>query len=357
MMSRPSRRAAAFTALGLVLARPLPARAQNYPSLSQDFTSIMQWFSGQMVQPLAFNAGDTFPNPLVTKPGRGQIETTIGGGLLPVDNSHFPVLGTPQLNDMGIKNDFPSSTPFGDITSTLRYGLPWDSDLAIRVSNITFPRSRISSGMEAKAQSNTFGLQLRKFLHCDEGYAFSITGYYQYHTGVIHFYNQFDNIQLPDQNNPELTLSSNNTGSLIWHLQAAGVNLIMSRTFGAWTPYVGAGFNQAYGSLKGELEAQFNTSLTSEALGQASSRPSQSSMRGLFGFNLARSENWNYFMAGEMLANNAGIGKAINVHVGVMCPIRFGEARRDEAKKPLMIDEKKAEKKLAQQQDNFFFIR
>ncbi len=355
---------AALLLIALLALAPRPARA-DVTRLSTDFSSIMQWLSSQLVSPLAFNAGDTFPCPLLTQPGRGQLELTAGGGLVPLDTGSFPTLRTQALNDMGLSSEFPGHIPVPDLTATIRYGLPWESDLAVRFSNVTTPRFNITSKMAVSGQTNNFGLQYRKFLHYGRRNAVSLTGYYQYLRGTYHFFNSFNNVLIDGDGSPSSTniyLNSQNAGSINWNLQAAGVNLVFSRQYGNMVPFAGLGINQASGSLEGKLQSQSATYDPSVVEGSASSRPRASSMRGLFGLHVRRDQGWDYFFSGEMLATPADFGKAINLHAGVMFPIHFGAARREAAKKPVRYDVRRAydapraSEKLVQNENQLIFI-
>lgn len=320
---------AILQAAGLLLAA-VPAQAAN-PSMSRDFERMMQWLSHEMAQGLAFNAGSTFDPPREVKDKRLQPDISLGVGSMPLDKSKFPEPETPALKDLGAADIFPSRVLFPNLTMHLRSGLPWRSDFAIRVANMTTPPNyKLSGDAAGKGQSNSIGFTLRKHLLGGARPLLSLGAHYNHVFGRFRIKTKFkvDDVQ-------GFSAESEVLGDIQWNVTSLGFNAVVSDTFGRWTPFLGYGYNYASGSVRARLDAVSNTPLISPIIGEASERPEKSQARVILGFQLNRS--WaNFFANGEVKTIGIGIGQSWIVHAGMNLPFHIGtsfgsSARREVA--------------------------
>lgn len=338
-------------ALSLVLV-PGTSRAAN-ESLSGDFQAMMDWLSGQAVQPVAFNAGTTFDPPQELKPGELQLEPTFGMGILPLDITKFPTLKNQTLNDQHVGSFFPQRVPFPDMTAHVRYGLPGRWDLSFRLSNVTIPTIAMTAQTKVSGQVNNFGFQARKFFGGrGEDPSLSLSAHANWLVGHFNFGNTMKDVALGD-----LTSNAANSGSMAWNLGSVGVNAVVSRSYGHWVPFVGVGYNLASGSLKATMRTDFDTYLAAPAMSAQSSRPRSQNIRVLFGTEVVRTSAANLFLSGEWQAlGTGGGGETFNVHLGAILPLRFGARKEREEKKAYTMEGRKPDpKKLGKQE--LIFIR
>jgi hypothetical protein len=328
----------------------LPAAASAQVSLSGDFSKMMTWLSGQVVDPLAFNAGSTFDPPNEVRPGRVQSDISFGAGILPLDTSKFPVLSNPTLNQENLASSFPQEMPFPDLTGHVRIGLPWRTDLGLRASDTTIPNITVTPGTTAGAQANNLGVELRTFFfgRTDEP-TLSLGAHANRLWGQFTFANSINNVNLDG-----ILADASNKGSMAWDLSSVGMNAVVSQHFGSWTPFGGLGYDMASGSLKASLNTTFNTFLATPSSAQESSAPIANNLRLLFGTELQRKNGHDLFVSGEFLLTGAE-AHAFNIHLGMMLPTHIGPAAKDDSKAPVLLDSNASDKQL--QNQNLIFIK
>jgi len=113
-------------AAGLALAAALGlsgAPASANPSLSSDFTNMMGWLSHEMVQGLAFNAGETFDPPREITGLGLKPDLSLGVGNFPLDKRRFP-RPRPRASGLQRARPFPSSVLFPVAALHLRMAFP-----------------------------------------------------------------------------------------------------------------------------------------------------------------------------------------------------------------------------------------
>ena len=310
--------AAVWVLLGL-----LPARASAV-SLAEDFTGIMGWLTQQTAQGLAFNAGSTFDPPNEMKPWRMQPDLSLGVGYLPFDKSRFPPMHVATLAANDPAGMLPSEMKFPNLTMHMRLGLPGRMDLGFRAVDMTTPKNyRLSPTTTGDGQSNTLGAALRKhFYGGEEDPLLSVTFAYNHVFGYFNFTNEFKNVEFVPGS---LYADSVNKGRLEWDVRSFGLNAVLSKMYGKWTPFLGVGYNRIIGSVAGRLESLWNTSLVSPnpIVGDASGIPEPSHARLILG---AQRDGtwWSFFTSGEMKAKGAMAGQTFIVSVGLAAPFRIG---------------------------------
>ncbi|MBI5630896.1 MAG: hypothetical protein HY921_08435 [Elusimicrobia bacterium] len=291
------------------------ARAAN-PSMSEDFTRMMQWLSHEMVQGLAFNAGSTFDPPREVKDRRLQPDVSLGLGKMPLDKSRFPALATPALREMGAQSIFPSSVLFPNLAMHGRIGLPKRFDLSLRFADMTTPSGyKIAPGTTGSGQSNSLGLGLRKhFFGLGGSPLLSVGANYNHVSGRFRYESKFNIDTIPG-----FSAQSDMVGTVKWSVNSYGLNAVLSQTWANWTPFFGFGYNRVTGSVETRLEAIPNTILISRISGEASEHPEESQGRVILGTQLNRS--WfNLFANGEIKAIGIGAGQSWIVHAGLTLP-------------------------------------
>jgi len=303
-------------------------RAQANPSMSDDFERMMKWLSHEMVQGLAFNAGSTFDPPREVRDKRLQPDVSFGLGRMPLDKNRFPKPETQGLKDINASGIFPSAVLFPNLAMHMRMGLPWRSDLALRVADMTTPPGyKVTSTTTGKGQSNSVGFSLRKHLFGNGRPLVSLGVNYNYVFGHFDYKTKF---QMEDIEG--FSASNDVNGTIRWNVNSYGFNTVVSQTFGTWTPFAGFGYSYLTGSVRARLEAVADTPLILPVVGESSDHPEQSQGRLIVGAQMNRS--WvNFFANGEVKAIGIGSGKSWIVHSGISLPFQIGAKGFYSAKK------------------------
>lgn len=290
-------------------------------SLAPDLTGIMGWLTQQTAQGLAFNSGSTFDPPNEMKPWRMQPDISLGIGFLPFDKSKFPEMTC--LADKNPAEMLPSQMRFPNLTFHMRLGLPGRMDLGFRAVDMTTPKNyKLSPTTTGDGQSNTFGAALRKhFYGGEEDPLLSVTFAYNHVFGYFNFKNGFDQLQAGG-----VTLSDTvNKGRLEWDVRSFGLNAVLSKVYGKWTPFMGVGYSRIIGSVAGRLESWWVSSIITPnpIVGDASGIPEPSQARVLLGAQ-RDGQWWSFFIDGEMKAKGAMAGQTFIVSLGLAAPFRIG---------------------------------
>jgi hypothetical protein len=332
----------------LLLLLPAAARAQT--SLAPDFTKMMTWLSQQTVQPMGFNAGTTFDPPKETGPWRVSFDLAFGAGVLPLNVSEFPTLANPTLNAQHVGASFPQQIPFPDLTGHIRLGLPGRAELALRASDVTSPNITVTPGTTAGGQANNLGVELRKFYfgHGDDP-LLELGAHANRLWGDFNFANSFSNVDLGG-----ITANANNKGSLAWSMGSVGLNAVVSKQYGKWTPYAGLGYDVAQGNMAAQLNTVFDSPLVNPVGATVTSSVNTGNVRFLFGTELQRKAGHDLFVTGEYEVAG-GEAHSFNVHLGILLPTHIGPAAKDDDKQAVVLDQNPSAKKLEQQ--NLFFIK
>jgi len=305
-------------ALALVAAPFLTARAN--PSMSDDFTSIMGWLTTQMARSLAFNAGSTFDPPNEMKPWRVQPDISFGLGVIPFDKTVFPAMQVSALADKNPGAMLPDRVMYPNLTMHMRLGLPHGMDMGLRAVNVTVPKGyRLSDSTAGSGQINTVGLGLRKHFFGGRDPLLSMTLAYNRVFGRFDFTNQFKNVELT----PGLVADSVNSGRLAWDVSSLGLNAVVSRTFGHWTPFAGAGLNHMFGAVTGTMEGRWQTPLIQPSVGVASGKPETAAGRLIAG---AQRDGpiLSFFANAEVKATGFQAGRAFAFMMGIAAPFHIG---------------------------------
>jgi hypothetical protein len=332
----------------------LPAAASAQTSLSADYAKMMSWLSQQMVEPMAFAAGATFDPPQEVKPGRMLNDASFGVGILPLNTSVFPTLQNQTLNDQHVGGVFPQKIPFPELIGHLRMGLPGRSDIALRASDSTIPLTSVTPQTKASAQANMVGVEVRKFFF--GGYdvpKLAVSAYANKLWGHFTFQNTLSNVQL-GSGAGAITANAFNTGEMDWRLNSVGVNAVVSRQYGYWTPYCGLGYNVASGTLDASLNTTFDTFLATPSQSEQSSRPAANNVRLLLGTQLERKQGRDLFVTGEYQLTGSDT-HAFILHLGILFPTHIGPAAKDDAKNPVILEKGVSQKKMEKQ--NLIFIQ
>lgn len=301
-------------------------RASANPSMADDFTSMMTWLSGQLVQGLAFNAGETNDPPHEVTDKRIQPDLSIGIGNMPLDKSKFPAMQNAALTDVGVQSIFPGSVAFPNFAGHLRAGLPWRMDCDVRAANMTTPHGyKIGPGSPASGQSNSIGFGVRKHFFGGEDPLLSVGLNYNHVFGHFSFNTNFPINVLDNNNQPLLKANAAVTGDMLWNVNSYGLNSVVSKRFGHWTPFAGLGINYLTGSVRSSLSAYPDTVLISPILGAASAKPAASMGRLMLGFEWSRS--WlSSFTSFEIKEGGGGGGrnKSWILSTGFALPFHIG---------------------------------
>jgi hypothetical protein len=295
------------------------ARLQANSNLNPDFTSMMGWMSGQMANGLGFNAGETFDPPREVTSRRIQTDLSLGIGNMPFNKSQFPQLQNASLNSAGVENFFPSSVLFPNLTMHLRTALPWRSDFALRVADMTTPPSyRLSNSLTGDGQSNSIGATLRK--HCfGEGDEPLLT----FGANYNHVFGNFGYGTSFASTIDNYPVNENVAGRLNWNVNSFGANAILSHEFGNWIPFFGVGYNYVTGSVSAGLSAVDSNGNIAPIEGSASSGPAPNNASIIFGAQFNHS--WaNWFFNGELEAAGPDKGKAWIAQTGFSLPFYIG---------------------------------
>lgn len=308
-------------ALGVVFALcagAMPARAAN-PSLSDDFTRIMEWMSQELAHGIAFNAGSTFDPPTEVRGPRLLPDITLGVGSVPLDKGKFPAIQATQLRDMGAANIFPSKVLFPNLVMHLRMGLPAGFDLYARAADATTPSNyEINPGVYGKAQSNSIGFGLRKHFHWEDFPVVTVGANYNHVLGGFTFRTAFKVNDIMG-----FSADSDVKGDLDWNVNSFGLNTVFSQTFGSFTPFVGAGYNYATGSLSARLSVASNTPVIAPIAGSSSRKPEPDQARFILGTEWKT--RWvDLFANGEVKALGEHSGESWIINLGFVLPFRIG---------------------------------
>jgi len=300
----------------VLLLSAAPARAN--PSLSDDFQGMSQWLSHEMAQGLAFNAGETFDPPREVKGYALQPDISLGVGKIPFNKRDFPVLQTQALQDEGGSALFPSGTLFPNLALHLRMGLPGRMDAYVRFADATTPPGyKISPTMTAQVQTNSIGFGLRKhFFGEDEWPTLSLGAHFNHVRGYTNLKGKFT----IDSNG--LTQSDGFTGNIKWNLNSYGLTAILSKSFDAWTPFGGFGYNYATGSVNTSLDLAASA-VNTRVFGEASDHPEKSQGREIAGFSYDRAA-WSFFLSGELKALGQLQYRSYIIDAGIALPFDIG---------------------------------
>jgi hypothetical protein len=281
-----------------LLAAPSRALAAN-PVLADDFRSMTQWLSHELAQGLAFNAGSTFDPPREIKGILLQPDISLGIGKIPFDKRNFPTLTTPALNEQGGANIFPDKVLFPNLALHLRMGLPGRADAYLRFADATTPPGyKISPTMTAEVQTNSYGAGVRRhfFGRHEEEPTLTMGAHYNHVRGRTRLKGKF-NVNVDNSFNADSDL----TGLLDWNLNSWALTAVGHRSWGAWTPFFGFGYNYASGSVRSRLELKSRTFLINDIIGEGSERPERSQGRWITGLQYAK-PTWSFFANAEVKA-------------------------------------------------------
>lgn len=312
-------RAALLTACLAVLGAS-SAGAQANPTMSGDFTRIMDWLTKGTADGLGFNAGSSFDPPNEMRPWRLQPDISLGVGLLPFDKKAFPKMRVAALAEKKPDQSLPDEMKFPNLTLHMRMGLPGRWDVGSRFANMTTPSNyKLSPTTTGDGQSNTLGIAVRRHFLGGERPLVSVAGVYNHTYGYFNFKNEFSNVELT----PGFFADSTNFGTLEWDVRSFGVNVIASQSYGKWIPFGGFGYNRMIGSVSGKLEAQWKTPLIAPSIGQASNSPADDNGRVILGFQRDGSF-FKLFMNTEIKAMGPMAGKSFIVSTGLAAPFKIG---------------------------------
>lgn len=311
--------AAGFAASLALLGAP-EARAQANPTMSGDFTQMMDWLTRGTADGLGFNAGSSFDPPNEMRPWRIQPDVSLGVGLLPFDKKSFPKMRVQALADKKPDESLPDQMMFPNLTLHMRMGLPGRWDVGTRFANMTTPDNyKLSPTTTGNGQSNTLGVSVRRHFMGGERPLVSVSGVYNHTFGYFNFVNEFKNVELT----PGFFADSTNFGTLEWDVRSFGVNVIASQNYGKWIPFGGFGYNRMIGSVSGKLEAQWKTPLIAPSVGRASNSPSDDNGRVILGFQRDGSF-FKLFMNTEIKAMGPMAGKSFIISTGLAAPFKIG---------------------------------
>jgi hypothetical protein len=306
----------------ILLSGVQPALAAN-PSLSDDFKSMMDWMSQELAQGLGFNAGSTFDPPMEVHGGSLLPDISIGAGSVPLDKSKFPVIQSQQLRDMNAANIFPSKVLIPNLALHLRAGLPGRWDLAVRAADMTTPTNyEINPGTIGKGQSNSIGFGVRRHFFGGEDPLLTIGMNYNHVLGGFTFRTNFNVNDIMG-----FSAESQVKGDLDWNVNSYGINAVISKRYGSFTPFIGSGYNYATGSVHARLSVASNTPLISPIAGSSSRKPEPDSARFILGTQW--NSKWvNLFANGEIKCLGDHSGEAWVMHLGVVMPFRIGWGKK-----------------------------
>jgi hypothetical protein len=262
---------------------------------------MSQWLSHEMAQGLAFNAGSNFDPPKEVKGYYLQPDLSLGVGSMPFDKRNFPTITVPALADYGAANLFPSSVLFPNLSVHLRMGLPWRGDFYIRLADATTPPGyKISPTMTAKVQTNSIGFGIRQHILGGDLPVVTLGAHYNHVQGSTHLKGKF-NVNVDAAGQTIFTANDDFTGDIAWSVNSFGLTAVAAQTYGAWTPFLGVGYNYTTGSVRTKLNLQSSTFLVSDITGEGSDRPEKSQGREIFGVSYDR-PTWSLFANGELKA-------------------------------------------------------
>ena len=314
---------------------------------------MTKWLSHEMANGLAFNAGSTFDPPREVTGWALQPDLSLGIGRIPFNKSEFPTLVNQALNDQGGSKIFPNSVMFPNLALHLRMGLPWRGDAYLRFADATTPPGyKISPTMTAQVQTNSLGFGLRQHVDLwDEDLPkVALGAHYNHVRGRTRLKGTFG------VNTGGFTADSDLNGEIDWNLNSFALTAVAHKSYDAWTPFLGLGYNYATGSARSKLELKSKTFLIADVLGESSERPEQSQGRWIAGVQYARPK-WSAFFNAEIKALGRLQYRSWIAQIGVALPYEIGrgykiiykkripgvvdDAKRKSEPKPLMEDEKR----------------
>lgn len=308
--------------------------------MSEDFRNMTQWLSHEMVNGLAFNAGSTFDPPREVKGWALQPDISLGIGRIPFDKRDFPALTVPALNEQGGAKIFPNSVLFPNLALHLRMGLPWRGDAYLRFADATTPPGyKISPTMTAQVQTNSIGAGIRQHfdLWNEDLPKIALGAHYNHVQGRTRLKGKF-NIDLDSNYRADSDLN----GEIDWNLNSFALTAVSYKSFDAWTPFFGFGYNYATGSVRSKLELKAQTFQIDDVVGESSDRPEQSQGRWITGVQYAR-PTWSAFFNAEVKALGQLQYRSWIAQVGVALPYEIGTGPKIIYKKrvPGVVDDSK----------------
>lgn len=278
---------------------------------------MARWLSHEMAQGLAFNAGSNFDPPKEVKGYYLQPDLSLGVGRMPLDKRDFPILHTPQLSGDAGANLFPNSVLFPNLAMHLRMGLPWRGDAYVRFADATTPAGyKISPTMTAQVQTNSYGGGIRQHFFGGDRPTLTLGAHYNHVQGRTRLKSAFT-FQAPG-----VTQTDDFTGDIRWSINSFGTTAIVSKSFGAWTPFAGIGYNYATGSVSTSFDLSASA-VNSQAFGVGSERPEKNQGREIFGLSYDR-PTWSLFANGELKAIGQLQYRSIIVQFGGALPFDIG---------------------------------
>lgn len=304
---------------------------------------MTQWLSHEMAQGLAFNAGSTFDPPREVTGWALQPDISLGFGRIPFNKLNFPHLTVPALEQQGGAKIFPNSVLFPNLTLHLRMGLPWRGDAYFRFANATTPPNyKISPSMTANVQTNSFGGGFRQHfdLWNDDLPKVALGGHYNHVRGRTRLKGKF-NIDVDNNFKADSVLN----GEIDWNLNSFGLSAVFHKSYAAWTPFAGIGYNYTTGSVRSKLHLKSQTFLIDDVIGESSERPEQSQGRWIAGVQYARPK-WSAFINAELKALGQLQYRSWIAQIGVALPYEIGRGFKIIYKKrvPGTYEEKKEKK-------------
>lgn len=300
---------------------PARAVAENKPRLAEDFTTIMEWLASESAEGMAFHSATTFDPPVELRPGGVGFDVNFGIGTIPVHKQNFPQkLQVKTLQDQHPEQNFNNATLFPDLTTHLRYGFADRWEGALRFSDMTVPRRKISPTTEAQGQSNIVGAEVRK--HMGDPRLERVTAYatYDYIWGSFKFFNGYKSVAVTDT----LSLSSKNQGFLAWGVKTYGLGFTVSHEFGRWVPYYGFGYHYSQGMIHTRLRSDFATPIVSPVVGDGHHPVAGSQQLRMTLGSLLHGRHVSWYGVTEVLAFGSKAGRAFAVHFGVSVPVKAG---------------------------------
>lgn len=282
---------------------------------------MTQWLSHEMANGLAFNAGSTFDPPREVKGWALQPDLSLGIGRIPFNKQEFPTLTVPALNAQGGANIFPNQVLFPNLALHLRMGLPWRGDAYFRFADATTPPGyKISPTMTAQVQTNSLGFGARQHfdLWDEELPKVALGAHYNHVRGRTRLRGKF-NVNVDSNYRSDSDLN----GEIDWNLNSFGLTAVAHKSYDAWTPFLGFGYNYATGSVRSRLDLTSQDVNISPVSGENSDHPEQSQGRWIAGVQYGR-PGWSAFLNAEVKAIGQLQYRSWIAQVGVALPYEIG---------------------------------
>ncbi len=289
--------------------------------MSEDFRNMTQWLSHEMAQGLAFSAGSTFDPPREVKGWALQPDLSLGIGRIPFNKTAFPHLTVPALEQQGGAKIFPSSVLFPNLALHLRMGLPWRGDAYLRLADATTPPGyKISPTMTAQVQTNSFGAGIRQHfdLWNEDLPKIALGAHFNHVQGRTRLKGNF-NVDVDNNFKADSQLN----GEIDWSLNSFALTAVAHKSYDAWTPFLGFGYNYTTGSVRSKLELKSRTFLITDIVGESSEHPEQSQGRWIAGVQYARPK-WSAFFNAELKALGQLQYRSWVAQLGVALPYEIG---------------------------------